>query len=89
MSHISISHPGDPAGLEPVVLPPPFVALKKVDALEGSDPSSTLLLKSLRQFIKKNEFHELARLRGSAAAEAADFFDTVRGPDSTIVSSCN
>lgn len=88
MSHISIFQPEDSTGLQPVVPPRSFRALKAV-ALEDGDASTELLSQMLNRFIEEKGYHALSGLRGSAAEEAADFFDMVRNPDSTIVSSCD
>jgi len=83
MSHISVFQPDDPTSPGPVVLSRYFLALKDADS------SSSSLLPELQRFLDEKGYHGLDRLRGSQAAEAADFFDKVRNPDSTIVSSCD
>lgn len=81
MPYISIYRSEDITGLEPVVPPRSFIALKEADA------SSGLLLPELKRFLEDEGRRELGQLRGSAAEEVADFFDTVRKPDSTTLSS--
>jgi hypothetical protein len=84
MSNISIFQPEGSTSSGPIALPHSFVVLK------NTDTGSRLFLPVLRLFLKdKVEGRQtLKQLRGSAAAEVADFLDTVRKPDVTTISSC-
>jgi len=83
MPHISISQPEEHTSSGPIVLPDSFIALKAADA------SSRPLLQELQRFIGGGEYKALSQLRGSAAAEAADFLDEVRKPDPMIMLGCD
>jgi len=88
MSHITVFQPEEPAS--PVVLSRYFLELKEAAALKKDvDPNSELFLQKCEQFLVNKGHRGLDRLRGSQAEEAADFFDMVCSPDSTIVSSCD
>ena len=87
MFHIQIFPPEDSTGLGPVTLPPSFRALK---AANDAYLSSRLPLMELRKFLDDREGRRaLGQLEGSAAAEAANFFDTVRKPSLTTISNCD
>ena len=60
-------------------MPPSFITLK------AADVSSQTLLPSLGAFIGLRYYEALAELRGSEAAEVADFFDMVYRPGLTII----
>lgn len=80
MSHISILQPEEvAASLGSIALPDSFVALKVAAA------SSELLSQELQNFLEREGYETLKQLRGSAAAEVADFLDTVRGLCSTTI----
>lgn len=83
MSHISIFQPEDTTSSEPIVLPHSFLALKEANALEDTDTSSGLILADLKRFLEDERRRVLGQLRGSAAAEVADFLDTVCKSDLT------
>lgn len=83
MSHISIFQPEDTTSSDPIVLPHSFLALKEANALEDTGTSSELLLVGLKRFLEDEGRRALGQLRGSAAAEVADFLDTVCRSDLT------
>lgn len=83
MSHISIFQPEEGfISSKSTPLPPSFIALKEACA------SSQTLLPSLDAFLRGTGPETLAKLMGPGATEVADFFDTVCGPDLTIISGC-
>lgn len=73
LTNISVFQPKEVAANSAVTLPTSFVALK-------NETSSARFPRVLRSFLQDKEQQTLGRLRGSAAADVADFLDEVRKP---------
>lgn len=74
MANISMFQPEDESASLPMVLPHSFVALRNTEA--GSESFFPVV----RRFLEDEERKGLKKLRGFAAADAADFLDGVRKP---------
>ena len=83
MANISIFQPDDQSATPPVIFPDSFIALK------STDPGSIQFLQALKLFLEDEERQVLKKLRGSAAAEVADYLDEVLKPILiTFISNC-
>ena len=74
MVNVSILQSGDDTTSSSITLPDSFVALKNTDA------TSEFFFQVLEQFLKDGKYKSLMKLKGLAAAEAANFLDEVCKP---------